>query len=78
MRPCAHALIRLPGCSLPHSAGLTVEEAVVFLDRQQGGRQRLAALENGLAVTVHAVVPSLCPLKRVLVQMSCKRWGADE
>ncbi|ELR19526.1 orotidine 5'phosphate decarboxylase [Acanthamoeba castellanii str. Neff] len=37
------------------SAGLTVEEAVVFLDRQQGGRQRLAALEGGLAVTVHAV-----------------------
>jgi hypothetical protein len=29
---------------------------VVFLDRQQGGRQRLAALEGGLAVTVHAVV----------------------
>jgi hypothetical protein len=28
----------------------------VFLDRQQGGRQRLAALEGGLAVTVHAVV----------------------
>lgn len=43
-----------------YSAGLVIEEAVVFLDRQQGGRQRLAGLEPGQAVTVHAVVCSLC------------------
>jgi len=36
-------------------AGFVVGQAVVFLDREQGGRQRLASLENGEAIQVHAV-----------------------
>jgi len=40
-------------------AGFVVGQAVVFLDREQGGRQRLASLENGEAIQVHAVVALL-------------------
>lgn len=50
--------ISVPHCclsALSLSAGLLIEEAVVFLDREQGGRQRLAALGSGQAIRVHAV-----------------------